>query len=97
MDNQHLLDLALGGIVSVLWWLLKNKDAVQADQIKTLFDKHEEDAQRLQDLELNIAQRHYVKEELDSRFNKLEVAFIKGFDGLGIKIDRISEVLLNRK
>lgn len=78
-------------VVGLISWLLANKDAAQekalaaqAAQIKDLYDKHEADASRLVDLELQLAKNHYPKSEviellnnfksyLNERFNQLEV------------------------
>ncbi len=61
--------------------------------IKTLFDKHDQDVQRLVEVELSIAQKHYQKTELDGRFERLEAAFRDGFANIGSKLDRLSEAL----
>ena len=87
----------LGGVFVVLWWLLRMKDSAQAEQIAILFHKHDEDAQRLADLELKIAERHYQKVELDSKFEKLELSVRTGLDQLGVKLDRLAETLMSRE
>lgn len=76
----------LGGIFTVLWFLLRQKDAKQGDEIALLFKKHDEDAKRLQELELDIARRHYVKDELDSRFDRLENSIRESMRELGAEI-----------
>lgn len=95
MPDKDLFMLALSGIVAVLWWLLRQKDAAQARQIEQLFQKHDEDAKALQDLRVEIAKTHYVKDELDARFDRLETTFRDGFGNLGQKFDRLSEALTN--
>lgn len=80
----------IGGI----GWFLRNKDEFQAKQIALLFMKHDDDAKALQDLRIQIASNHYVKQELDARFDRLESAFKQGFADLGGKFDRLSERLL---
>lgn len=90
-----LATLVAGGVFTVLWWLLRQKDAVQAKQIELLFSKHDEDAKALQDLRVQIASQHYVKSELDGKFDRLETAFRDGFGQLGQKFDKLSDVLTN--
>ncbi len=80
-----------GGIV---WYLLKQKDGHQEEQIKLLFAKHDEDAKALQDLRIQIAEGHYKKTELDMKFDRLEFAFKSGFDVMGIKFDKLSDALM---
>jgi hypothetical protein len=88
------MEWLLGGIATFVFWLLRNKDAVQAKQIDDLIRMHNEDAKRLQDLELEIARKHYVKDELDAKFDKLEDAFKIGFELMGTKFDRLSNALM---
>ena len=84
----------LGVVVALIGYLLRQKDAEQGSKIDLLFSKHDNDAAALQELRLQIARDHYQKEELDARFARLEAAFQKGFDDLGRKFDRLSDVLL---
>lgn len=85
--------LAIGGVFTVLWWLLRQKDYRQEKQIELLFQKHDDDAKRLQDLELEIAKNHYLKNELDAKFDKIENAFRDGMKDMGDKIDKLVTVL----
>jgi hypothetical protein len=85
---------ALTGVFTIMWWLLRSKDKKQEDEITLLFQKHDADAQRLQDLELEIAKKHYIKDELDIKFDKMENTFRSGFDGLGAKFDNLSSALI---
>lgn len=82
-----------GGIFTILWWLLRNKDEIQARAISDLYSKHEKDAKELVDLRVQIAESHYKKDELDSRFERLEAAFKSGFEELGRRFDRLSDRL----
>jgi hypothetical protein len=88
-------------IISVIGVLLRNKDQAQAEQIAMLFKKHDDDVAALQELRLQIANNHYVKHELDLRFDKLEATFTRGFDelgkalrDLGVRFDRLSDRLV---
>lgn len=92
--DQSVIMWLIGGVFSVLFGLLKFQNAQQSKQIDLLFDKHDADVQRLQDLELKIAQKHYVKEELDVKFDRLESAFMSGMKSLGDKFDQLSARLV---
>ena len=65
----------------------------QAKQIAMLFTKHDEDSHRLDQFQLQIAREHYVKQELDTRFDRLESAFARGFSDMGSKIDKLSDAI----
>lgn len=86
--------LAISGTGSVVWYLLRQKDAAQQAAIDLLFKKHDEDYRELQELKLRIASEHYVKGELDHKFDKLEGAFRDGFADLGKKFDNLGQVLI---
>lgn len=96
--NSYLLDtllpLGLSGAGVVVWWLLRSKDEQQANAIELLFRKHDEDAQRLDDLKLEIARQHYVKPELDAKFDRLELAIRNSMLDLGLKFDKLSDVMI---
>lgn len=68
---------------------------MQEQQIAALFDKHDIDAAELVKLKYDIAKEHYVKGELDLRFDKLEASFTKGFDSLGDKFDKLADTLVD--
>ena len=87
----------IAGVFSVLWWLLRQKDAAQAEQIKLLFLKHDEDAEKLAALSLKIAEMYYVKPELDVKFVHLENSIREGMRELGGKFDRLTETLIVMK
>jgi hypothetical protein len=92
---SEVLTTALTAVGSILWYLLRQKDEQQAEQIKLLFKKHDDDAKELETLKLQIAQQHYVKGELDAKFDKLEHAFRDGFATLGAKFDKLGETLIH--
>ena len=89
--------LVITGFFIVLWWLLRQKDTAQARQIELLFTKHDQDAGRLADLELKIAANHYIKPELDAKFERLESSIREGMRELGGKFDRLSEALIQER
>jgi hypothetical protein len=84
----------MSGIFTVLWYLLTQKDAKQAKEIALLFEKHDHDAQALQELRVQIAEGHYKKSELDYKFDRLELAITNSFITLGSKFDKLSDVLI---
>lgn len=89
-----LLQAALAALIAVVGYLLRQKDEEQAKSIALLFKKHDEDSERLNRFELRIAQEHYIKPELDNKFEKLENAFKHGFETLGGKFDNLAGVIV---
>lgn len=108
-----LLSLVPSVIISLLIWLLKNKDAAQSKEIEDLrtqhakdlsevranldllFRKHDLDVVALQELRVLIASNHYERNELDKKFDKIEIAFSTGFSVLGSKFDKLAETLVS--
>lgn len=86
--------LIAGAIFAIIGYLLARKDAQQEAQIKTLWEKHDEDAKRLQDLELDIAKRHYVKDELDQRFDRLENSIRSGMDSISGEVRNLRDAIM---
>jgi hypothetical protein len=82
-------------LFSVIGWLLSNKDAKQAREIEILFKKHDDDAAALAALKLEIAKEHYLKHELDARFQQLDTTFREGFDGLRSEFKELARVLIS--
>jgi hypothetical protein len=87
----------IGIIVSVVGYLLAAKDSAQEKQITELWNKHNEDADRLNGLTSRVDREYYVKHELDARFDKLEQDLKDVFRELGDKFDCFAERLLERK
>ena len=97
MSEASIVEIALAGVSAlliVLWYLLQQKDAKQQKDIELLWTKHDADATELQQLKLQIASQHYVKTELDSKFDRMEEAFRTGFKDLGAKLDHLTTALL---
>jgi len=65
----------------------------QRDDYIQLLSKHEADARELAELRERIAREHYVKQEMDNKFDKLERAFTDGLKDLGLKFDRLGEII----
>lgn len=81
-------------LIGLVGWLLSNKDAKQAEEIAILFKKHDDDAAALASLRIEIAKEHYLKHELDSRFQSLEQAIKESSHTLGMKFDHLAETLV---
>ncbi len=79
----------IGGVFTVLWWLLRQKDAKQAEEIgkiaeaiKDLYAKHREDERALFDLRLKIAENHPPKQEIEKMISDMKQHFDQRFDHL---------------
>ena len=92
----ELIMAVLVAVFSVLWWLLRLKDYAQSKQIDTLVIKHDEDVERLNQLTREIDRNHYVKPELDIKFEQLTNSVNGAIDKLGLKVDRMTNALLSR-
>jgi type IV secretory pathway VirD2 relaxase len=97
MVENWVIQSIIAILLGIVAYLLRQKDVEQGRSIALLFKKHDEDADRLNKFELRIAQEHYIKPELDARFDKLETAFRHGFETLGNKFDKLSEALINER
>ena len=84
----------MAGLGTLLWYLLTQKDAKQEEAIKLLWQKHDIDAKELESLKLQIASQHYVKAELDQKFNQMDATMRNGFQILSGKVDELSKTLL---
>lgn len=94
MPSTDILLFIFALLFAIIGWFLRQKDLSQAEAIKLLFQKHDEDAAALQELRLQIAEGHYKKAELDMKFLALEKTFKDGFDNLGMKFDTLSQALM---
>lgn len=85
------------GLIIVLWYLLRQKDNKQAEEITKLFELHDLDVDKLTSLKLELAKNHYEKAELDPKFIRLELAITEGLNkmnhDLGVKLDKLSDVM----
>lgn len=88
-------------IVPAFAYLLNKKDSSQEKEIAELksttmllFKKHDDDVAALVLLQRQIDKEHYVKPELDARFQSLESTFRAGMHDLGEKFDRLSNLLV---
>ena len=92
--EQWILQALLAALVAVVAYLLRQKDEEQAKSIALLFKKHDEDVEKLKVLELKVATDHYIKPELDAKFDKMETTFRLGFESLGSKFDKLTDILV---
>jgi hypothetical protein len=102
--GAELLIAGLGVVFTVLWYLLRQKDAKQGeeiaeirrqhkDDIDQLYKLHHKDVEKLAQLELEIAKNHYPKNELDKRFEQLDATIKYGFKSLGDDIREMTSAL----
>lgn len=89
------MELVLGILIGIIGYFLRQKDEAQEKQINLLFNKHDEDAQKLEDLKYQIAANHYQKVELDARFDKLDTTFREVGARLEKKLDSLQDSLVN--
>lgn len=95
LSGAAIFMLVLTVVLGALAYFVRERLASFSESIRLLFQKHDEDSARLDAFQLEIARKHYVKEELDARFDRLEMAFTKGFDTMGGKFDKLSDLLMD--
>lgn len=93
--SLEIIVTVVSGAFSVVFWFLRQKDEQQQAQIKQLFEKHDTDAQALQELRVQIASKHYERPELDAKINKLELAVKEGFIGMRADFGKLSDALID--
>lgn len=82
-----ILTSLFGFVSAFVMYLLAQKDARQAEQIKDLFEKHADDAERLQKLELTVASNNYTKKEVNALMEDLKTYIGGLFDNFARLID----------
>ena len=99
MSETAIVEVGLAiatAFFGILGYLLQQKDAKQQKDIELLWAKHDLDAKELELLKLQIASQHYVKSELDSKFDRMEETFKEGFKSLGMKVDHLTTTLITQ-
>lgn len=101
METGTIISLLGILIVPAFAYLLNKKDAAQEEKIKAqgeaiklLFRKHDDDAAALVLLQRQIDKEHYVKPELDARFQSLESTFREGFASLKSEFRELAQLLM---
>jgi len=82
MEYSVIVAPAIMIITGIIGWLLSRKDDQQAKELATLYRLHDEDSAKLETLQREVDREHYRKNELDSKFDKLDVSIKEGFAGL---------------
>lgn len=103
--EQGIIDIAIAALTAlfvVMWWLIRSKVRQIELLIDTLFKRHDIDVEKLQNFRIEVAGAHYVKPELDAKFDRMEKLFTDSLNSLnttirdlGNKIDRYTESLSN--
>lgn len=70
----------LGLLIGLIGWLLANKDAKQAEEIRELFALHKADSAKLESLQLDIAKNYNPKHEIASLFDGFKLYLNERFD-----------------
>jgi hypothetical protein len=81
----------------IIWYFLRQKDIQQQEAINLLFAKHEADAKELAELKLQIASRHYEKNELDAKLDRLLATVQDTQREMAAKIDGLTNALLSER
>jgi hypothetical protein len=73
--------LAIVGIIVIpIGYLLARKDAQQAEFIKDLYEKHQQDAEKLADLNLKLVGQYYDRAAIDTLFINFKAYLNERFD-----------------
>jgi peptidoglycan hydrolase CwlO-like protein len=87
METSSIAAVVLGGVISLFMWLLSKKDESQQNQINLLnkqiidlYNKHEDDAKKLQSLELQVARDYNSKDEIQSLLGDIKKTMAENFD-----------------
>jgi hypothetical protein len=84
----------LTALFVVLWWFYRQRDQDSKTAIALLFKKHDEDAEALNNLKIEIAKKHYERGDLDLKFDRMEETTRIGFRDMGDKFDKLSNTLM---
>lgn len=82
MGSGEFISIAVGIVFAVVGYLLAQKDARQAEHIKDLYEKHSTDAQKLFDLELQVAKNHPDRDAIKDMFTNFMTQMNERFDRL---------------
>lgn len=77
MDSQTLINLGIGIILTIVGWLSRQ-----------LWDAVERMKGEIKNIEIALPSHYVKKEDIESRFDKIEVMLEKIFDKLDLKQDK---------
>ena len=89
-----VLSLCIGAIGTVLWYLLRQKDSAQAEQIKDLFAFCNSLRQEHNDFRVQVSDGHYKKPELDAKFNHLDDTFKQGLRDITARLESMNNIMV---
>lgn len=78
--------------------LKKDIDKIKEDhkhEIDTLWSIHNVDAERLHNLEVELAKQYYPKGEMDERFKELDRTVKEGFKGVRDEVSTLNRALMS--
>lgn len=93
--EAHLVEVIGLLLLGIIGWFLRSKDEAQEKQITALWTKHDEDVRKLEELQLHVAKEHYIKAELDQKFDRMEATFKHGFESLGKQFSDLAKILVD--
>lgn len=82
-------------ITGIIGWLLARKDEQQQKDITILYQLHKEDSMKLENLQRELDREHYRKQELDTKFDKLDDSIQTGFIGVRADMKEMLTVIHN--
>jgi len=85
-----ILATIIGIIATAFGYLLSGRHKSNESAIAILFKKHDEDVSELSNLKIEIAKKHYEREDINAMFGKIEKTVSDGFIMLGAKFDTLS-------
>jgi len=97
MSMEQIISGVVAAVFALLWYLLKRKDEAQERHINILFAKIHDSETKVGDLRLEIAKDHYLKDEVERRFEKLEKTFKEGFEAINMRLEKLTDILQSRR
>ena len=104
MSSSDWVVIAMGVVniflVIIGWLITRQIDGIKEEikdlktAINELWKARQDDVAAHRDLREIVAGRHYERDELDAKFDKLEGTFKDGFKDMGAKFDRMADALM---
>jgi len=95
MEYSFIIPTIVVVVTGVLGWLLARKDEQQQKDITNLYQLHKEDSMKLEALQRELDREHYRKNELDSKFDRLDDSIQAGFQGIRNDVKEMLQTLHN--